>query len=81
MIDVASRIDRRVPITSEGIGVYVDAVDAAFGPFVDYAMLVKSYGSASETHMGRCGPPICTGAKRVRVKGNPGVDHSSTSYV
>lgn len=81
MTDVASRIDRRVQVTSDGLGVYVDAVDAAFGGFVDYAMLVKTYGSAPETLKGKYSPPICTGAKRVRVRGNPDIDHVSTSFV
>lgn len=81
MADVAARIDRRVQITSDGLGVYVDAVDAAFGPFVDYAMLVKTYGSAPETLKGKYSPPICTGARRVRISGSPDVDHVSTSYV
>lgn len=81
MHDVAARIDRRVQVTSDGLGVYVDAVDAAFGGFVDYAQLVKTYGAAPESAKGRYSPADCTGAKRVRVSGNPDIDHVSTSYV
>lgn len=81
MTDVASRIDRRVQITSDGLKVYVDAVDAAFGGLVDYAMLVKSYGPAPEGPQTRYSPPHITGSKKVRVSGMPDVDHVSTSYV
>ncbi len=81
MDDVAARIDRRVQITSDGLKVYVDAVETAFAGLVDYAQLVKVYGAAPESAMGRYSPPECTGAKKVRVLGNPDVDHVSTSYV
>jgi len=81
MDDVASRIDRRVQITSDGLGVYIDAVDAAFGGLVDYAQLVKIYGPAPESAKGRYSPAECTGAKRVRISGSPDIDHVSTSYV
>lgn len=81
MQDVASRIDRRVQVTSDGLGVYIDAVDAAFGGFVDYAQLVKTYGAAPDGPQVRYSPAECTGARKVRVSGNPDPDHVSTSYV
>jgi len=81
MQDVANRIDRRVQVTSDGLKCYIDAVDAAFGGLVDYAMLVKTYGEAPEGAKGRYSPAECTGAKRVRISGSPDVDHVSTSYV
>jgi IS1 family transposase len=81
MKDVANRIDRRVQVTSDGLGVYIDAVDAAFGGFVDYAQLVKIYGASPESAKGRYSPAECTGARRVKIMGNPDIDHISTSYV
>lgn len=81
MTDVASRIDRRVQVTSDGLKVYIDAVDAAFNGLVDYAMLVKTYGDAPESAKGRYSPADCTGAKKVWISGLPDVDHVSTSYV
>jgi IS1 family transposase len=80
MHDVAARIDRRTQVTSDGLRLYVDAVDDAFGGFVDYAQLVKTYGPGPE-NAGRYSPPECTGAKRVRISGAPDMDHVSTSYV
>ncbi len=81
MQDVSNRIDRRVQVTSDGLKCYIDAVDAAFGGLVDYAMLVKTYGEAHESAKGRYSPAECTGAKRVRISGSPDLDHVSTSYV
>jgi IS1 family transposase len=78
--DVAARIDRRVQVTSDGLGVYVDAIDAAFGGFVDYAQLVKIYGEAP-AGPARYSPPMCLAARRVRVSGSPDIDHVSTSHV
>jgi IS1 family transposase len=46
--DLASRLKNRIQITSDGHRVYVNAIDSAFGSEVDYAMLVKVYGSDSE---------------------------------
>ncbi len=81
MQDVADRLDGRVQLTSDGLGAYVVAVEKAFGGFVDYAQLVKSYGEAPENARGRYSPAECTGAKRVRVSGMPDIDHVSTSFV
>ena len=81
MRDVAGRIDRRVQITSDGLAVYVAAVDKAFDGFVDYAMLVKTYGASPESAKGRYSPAECTGARKMRISGNPDIDHVSTSYV
>ena len=39
--DLASRLANRVQLTTDGLKVYLDAVEGAFGGDVDYAMLVK----------------------------------------
>jgi IS1 family transposase len=80
MRDVAARIDQRTQVTSDGLRVYVAAVDAAFGGFVDYAQLVKVYGQTSEGQR-RYSPPECVGATKVRISGRPKPEHISTSYV
>ena len=80
MRDVADRIDQRTQVTSDGLRVYVEAVEAAFGGFVDYAQLVKTYGQTSEGQR-RYSPPECTGATKVRISGRPKPEHISTSYV
>lgn len=39
--DLARRLPRRVQLTTDGLRLYLRAVDDAFGGDVDYAMLVK----------------------------------------
>lgn len=45
MDDLASRLANRVQLTSDGQRAYLEAVEGAFGCDVDYAQLVKLYGS------------------------------------
>ena len=45
MNDVAARLAHKVQLTTDGLWVYLDAVDDAFGGDVDYAQLVKIYGA------------------------------------
>ena len=40
-----ARLTRRVQITTDGHRPYIEAVEAAFGNDVDYAMLIKYYGT------------------------------------
>ena len=77
--DLKARLANRVQLTSDGHRPYLQAVEAAFGDDVDYAMLQKIYGPASEQH--RYSPPQCVGIRRDMVRGKPDPDHVSTSYV
>lgn len=77
--DLKSRLANRVQLTSDGHRPYLQAVEAAFGDDVDYAMLQKIYGPGQEQH--RYSPPQCVGIRRDMVRGNPDPDHVSTSYV
>ena len=82
MMDVASRLANRVQLTTDGHAAYLSAVDAAFsrGPGVDYAQLVKIYGTSPEAQR-RYSPPICLGAQKSEIRGTPDPEHISTSYV
>ena len=80
MDDVAKRLATRVQLTTDGHRAHLDAVEGAFGCDVDYAQLVKIYGAAPGP-AGRYSPAECTGAKKVKVEGNPDAAHVSTSYV
>jgi hypothetical protein len=53
----------------------------AFGDDVDYAMLVKLYGTSPESMKGRYSPAECIGCIRGTVNGEPDPDHISTSHV
>ncbi len=77
--DLASRLAGRVQITTDGHKAYLDAIDIAFGGEVDYAMLVKLYGPASEGQR-RYSPAECTGAIKTPIQGHPDLKHVSTSY-
>ena len=81
MLDVAERLKGRVQLTSDGHKPYLEAVEGAFGADVDYAVLQKVYGTAPEAAKGRYSPPVCTGAHKHRVEGQPDEKHVSTSYV
>ena len=80
MQDLAGRLANRVQLTSDGLKVYLEAVEDAFGSDIDYAMLVKHYGSEPEGEK-RYSPAVCTGTTRKAVTGKPDDIHISTSYV
>jgi hypothetical protein len=42
--DLASRMVNRIQLTTDGLKVYLNAVDKAFGNDIDYAQLIKIYG-------------------------------------
>lgn len=81
MVDLASRLKNRVQMTTDGHKVYLNAVERAFGCDIDYAMLVKIYGSTSKEEQRRYSPVECTGAELVPITGNPDEKNISTSFV
>ncbi|MBX9655251.1 IS1 family transposase [bacterium] len=80
MLDVASRLSKRVQLTTDGHRAYLDAVEDAFGGEIDYSMLIKLYGEARDGQA-RYSPAVCTGCKKSKVTGRPDPEHVSTSYV
>ncbi len=81
MTDVAGRIANRVQLTTDGHTPYLNAVPDAFGPHVDYAMLVKHYGVGSMTEQRRYSPAQLINTEQRTVAGKPDKAHISTSYV
>jgi IS1 family transposase len=79
--DLHARLANRVQLTSDGHKAYLEAVKAAFGADIDYAQLLKIYGSAPENAKGRYSPAECTAARKERIECNPDSAHVSTSYV
>jgi len=79
--DLSRRLANRVQLTSDGHRAYLEAVEGAFGGDVDYAQLVKIYGSAPESAKGRYSPAECTGIRKTRIEGDPDEKHVSTSFV
>ncbi len=78
--DLAARLAGRIQLTSDGLRLYLDAVEAAFGADVDYSQLVKLYGTAVENET-RYSPATCLGCVAKTVTGDPDPKHISTSYV
>lgn len=77
--DLAGRMASRIQLTSDGHGPYLQAVENAFGADVDYAMLVKIYGSSPEPQK-RYSPAECVGCRHQKVTGKPDDRHISTSF-
>jgi len=80
LADLASRLSNRVQLTTDGHRPYLEAVEAAFGRDVDYAMLIKAYGTDPNAER-RFSPPVVL-AEEVRIiQGDPDPDRISTSIV
>jgi IS1 family transposase len=83
MHDLARRLRNRIQLTTDGHEAYRSAVRAAFGANVDYAQLVKQYGTDQDPSRPekRYSPSICIGADPIPVNGDPDAAHISTSHV
>lgn len=87
MDDLKGRLASRVQLTTDGLKLYLVAVEQAFGGTdVDFAQLVKIYGDVprgrgSDAAERKYSPPECIGAKKTPIVGEPAAEHISTSYV
>jgi IS1 family transposase len=80
--DLASRVDGRVQITTDGLTAYVPAIFDTFGPLVDFAQLVKVYeGNDERKAQARYSPARHIATKKHRVSGDPDMATISTSHV
>ena len=78
--DLASRLSNKVQLTTDAYKPYLEAIEGAFGGDIDYAQLVKIYGSSGEAQQ-RYSPGQCIGIDRKTVSGVPDQKHVSTSFV
>ncbi len=82
MHDVASRLANKVQLTTDGFKAYLEAVENAFDGEIDFAQLVKLYGSLDGgMNDKRYSPAEYTGQIKKAVTGNPREKFISTSYV
>ena len=83
MYDVADRLANKVQLTTDGLSAYLEAVDDAFKLDIDFAQLVKIYGSSTgeSTTERKYSCAECTGSKKKIVSGEPNEKFISTSYV
>jgi len=77
---LAGRLNNRIQLTTDGLRVYLEAVESAFGSNIDYSMLIKMYGNEAGNEA-RYSPAECTGIKVVPITGQPEPQHVSTSFV
>jgi IS1 family transposase len=78
--DLAGRLANRIQLTSDGLSVYLAAVEKAFHGEIDYAMLQKIYNDTTEGQK-RYSPAVCVGCERKVIDGYPDPAHISTSFV
>ena len=82
MADLQSRLMGRIQLTTDGFDGYLSAVENAFGSDVDFAQLVKVYGSEAEADRGYYAPPPhVTEVISTVINGSPDPWKVSTSYV
>lgn len=79
MQDLASRLIGRPDLSTDGLGVYRDAVYDAFKGQVDYAQVHKVYQTI-ETAPGRQ-EAVCVGCEKRSVFGSPRIERSGTSRI
>lgn len=81
--DLAGRLRNRVQLTTDGFHAYLRSVPDAFKGEVDYAQLIKFYGSEGTSGSGtnRYSPPKLTSIIPQKVNGDPDPDKISTSYI
>lgn len=80
MDDLQSRLLNRIQLGSDGLNLYVQAVEESFGADVDYAQIVKSY-EAEPIGPGRYSPPKVGSVQKEYIAGNPDLGKASTSFV
>ncbi len=82
MHDVATRLANKVQLTTDGFRAYLDAVEDAFDGDIDYAQLMKLYGSLDGgMNEKRYSPAEYTGQIKKAITGTPREKFISTSYV
>ena len=84
--DLATRLKNRVQLTSDGHKAYLNTVEEAFGGDIDYATLVKLYGTekaepGEPITAHRYSPGHVTGCQLAVIQGQPDPRYISTSYV
>jgi IS1 family transposase len=81
--DMADRLADRIQLTSDGWQVYLDAVSRAFGGNIDYAQLIKLYGTTKGNRgpEAKYSPGECISSEPKPITGNPNPSHINTSYV
>ena len=83
MEDLASRLSRRIQLSTDALAAYPEAVERGFGSEVDYGQLVKTYAvtNLNKDAASRYSPAEVVKTERTVVQGLPDVNHVCTSHV
>lgn len=84
MNDLAQRLSSRVQLTTDGHLPYLQAVREAFNNDIDFAQLVKVYGSSYDSNNAterKYSPSKLQSINKIPISGNPDEVHVSTSFV
>ena len=83
MLDLVGRLANHVQLTTDGLKVYLDALEAAFKGGVDCMMLNKTYANeyGLKEAKRRYSPATMTSCEKLKVFGNPDKALVSTSHV
>ena len=79
--DLSKRVTGRFQLTTDGLRSYVPAVEEYFGPDVDFAQLVKLYGTSDGEGPDWYQPSKVTATIPVVISGDPDESRISTSHV
>ncbi len=82
--DLKSRMNNRIQISSDAMLSYAEAIEFVYGQDVDYAQIVKTYGtdeSKYSTPERKYSPSRITDSEKIWKMGQPEARYVSTSYV
>ncbi len=81
MQDLASRLEKRIQLSTDSLSAYADAVEMGFGGDVDYGQIVKEYASPSREDQRRYSPAKLTSVFKTAINGDPVPELVCTSYI
>lgn len=81
MQDLASRMAKRIQLSTDAMASYSDAVEMAFGAEVDYGQIVKEYASPSKEEQRRYSPANLVSVYKQTITGDPEPGRVCTSYI
>jgi transposase-like protein/IS1 family transposase len=79
--DLSERVTGRFQITTDGLRTYVPAIEEYFGADIDFAQLLKIYGTSGGDGPDWYNPSKVTATVPISITGNPKVERISTSHI